>query len=65
MKMGGITLRQKGEQNQSVAKGFGGVVEARRVRDSGGIDWVGISNRILIKIRRLNFCVCTNVVGIQ
>lgn len=38
MKMGGITLRQKGEQNQSVAKGFGGVVEARRVRDSGGID---------------------------
>ncbi len=39
--MGGITLRQKGEQNQSVAKGFGGVVEARRVRDSGGIDWVG------------------------
>jgi hypothetical protein len=31
------------------------VVGARRVGDSGGIDWIGISNRILIEIRRLNF----------
>jgi len=63
--MSGIALRQKDEQNQSVAKGLVGWLWGRRVGNSGGIDWVGISTRVLIKIRRLNFWVCTNVVGTQ
>jgi hypothetical protein len=65
VKMGGITLRQKDEQHQSVAKGLVGWLWGRRVGDSGGIDWVGISTRVLIIIRRLNFRVCTNAVGTQ
>jgi hypothetical protein len=35
--MGGITSRQKDEQNQVLQKGWWGWLGARRVWDSGGI----------------------------
>jgi hypothetical protein len=50
-------LRQKDEQNQSVAKGLVGWLGQEGSGTQEGLIGVGnpISNRILIKIRRLNF----------
>jgi hypothetical protein len=62
--MGGITLRQKDEQNQVLQKGWWGGWGKKGSGTQEGFDWVGISNHILIKIRTLNFGYAPMLFGI-